>query len=114
MPTSKRLFWAVEADGDVIAEGRFGSWMFGKDHIDEDITDRKQLRLRVRTENGMNEHGLTRDTVGSVFWGDPYFVTSDGGKIYLGDVEYITDNVDNGNGVGVDYGGGPVKIEQHE
>lgn len=114
MPTSKRLFWTVEADGETLAEGRFGSWMFGKDHVDEDITGRAQLKLRVRTEDGMNEHGLTRETVRSIFWGDPYFVTADGEKLYLGDIEYTTENVDNGNGVGVDYGGGPVKIEQHE
>lgn len=112
--TSKRLFWAVEADGETIAEGKFGSWMFGRDHIDEDISGRAKLRLRVRTEDGMNDHALVRDTVRSIFWGDPRFVTEDGSEIYLADMSYETDNVDNGNGPGVDYAGGPVKIEQKE
>lgn len=114
MLTSKRLFWSVEADGETIAEGKFGSWMFGKDHIDEEISGRKQLKLHVRTEDGMNDHWLVRETVSSIFWGDPYFVDENGEKMYLADIEYTTDNVDNGNGVGVDYGGGPVKIQQQE
>ena len=110
-PVSKRLFYCVEGDETLLAEGKFGAWVLGRQHIDVDVTDKKVIRLSVRTEDGMIDHNLTKETVRTIFWGDPYFVTGDGSKIYLADMEYATENVDNGNGVGVDYEGGPVKIQ---
>ncbi len=113
-PVSKRLFWSVEADGDTAAEGKFGAWIFGREHIDIDITGKKELKLRVRTEDGQADHGLILETVKTVFWGDPYFETADGEKVYLADVPYTTENVDSGMGIGVDYGGGPVKLQAQQ
>lgn len=110
-PVSKRLFYSVEADGETIADGKFGAWILGRDHIDIDISGKSELRLHVRTEDGQVDHALVKETVRTIFWGDPYFVTSSGKKLYLADTSYKTDNIDNGNGIGVDYEGGPVKIQ---
>ena len=110
-PVSKRLLYSVESDGEVLTDGRFGAWILGREHIDVDVTGRKTISLHVRTEDGKNDHHLVRETVSSIFWGDPYFITKNGDKIYLADIEYSTENIDNGNGIGVDYGGGPVKIQ---
>lgn len=108
---SKRLYYRAEADGTEIAGGKFGAWILGREHIDADIAGKKELRLYVRTEDGEIEIGQPGDTVKTIFWGDPYFITESGEKLYLADMEYTTSNIDNGNGAGIDYGGGPVKIQ---
>ncbi len=110
-PVSKRLFYSVMADGEIIADGKFGAWIFGRHHIDADVSGKHELKLTVRTEDGMVDHSNVPETVKTIFWGDPYFITADGEKIYLADIAYITQNVDMGSGIGVDYDGGPVKIE---
>ncbi len=110
-PVSKRLFYRVEADGATAAEGKFGAWILGRDHVDIDVRGKKQLKLFVRTEDGQVDHSVIKETVRTVFWGDPYFETENGEKKYLADIEYMTENIDCGNGIGVDYGGGPVKIQ---
>ncbi len=109
-PVSKRLFYSVEADGEKLAEGRFGAWILGRDHIDIDVSGRKKLLLRVRTEEGMLDNG-PENTIKTIFWGDPYFETMSGERIYLADMDHTTDNVDCGRGIGVDYEGGPVRIQ---
>jgi hypothetical protein len=110
-PISKRLFYSVAADGETLADGKFGAWIFGRRYIDVDITGRSKLTLHVRTEDGMVDHNNAPETLKSIFWGDPYFILENGEKIYMSEIKYDTRNVDCGNGAGVDYGGGPVKIE---
>lgn len=109
-PVSKRLFYSVKSGERVLTDGKFGAWILGREHIDVDISGLKTLSLCVRTEDGKNDHHIVRETKPSIFWGDPYFVTADGEKIYLADGDYTTENVNNGLGIGVDYEGGPVKI----
>ena len=110
-PVSKRLFYSVEADGEEIAGGKFGAWILGRDHIDADISGKSVLKLHVRTEDGQIDHAAIKETVRTIFWGDAHFITESGETVYLADIPYETDNIDNGNGIGVDYGGGPVKIQ---
>lgn len=113
-PISKRLFYRVTADGETLKEDKFGAWIFGKHHIDVDIAGRNTLNLYVRAEDGKVEHDNVPETIKSIFWGDPHFILENGDKLYLSDIEYETENVDCGKGIGVDYGGGPVKIEMTE
>ncbi|MBQ7573517.1 MAG: hypothetical protein IJT23_04595 [Clostridia bacterium] len=108
---SKRLYYSVEADGKNIADGKLGAWILGREHIDTDVSGAHTLKISVRTEDGTIDHALVRKTQKTIFLGDPYFVTDTGDKVYLSDMEYTTENVDNGMGVGVDYQGGPVKIQ---
>ncbi len=110
-PVSKRLFYSVTADGETIAEGKFGAWILGRDHIEADVKGKRSVQLHVRTEDGTIDHNLVKETVRTIFWGDPYFETADGGKVYLSELRYGTENIDCGNGIGVDYAGGPVKIQ---
>ncbi len=110
-PVSKRLFYSVEGDDKTIAEGAFGAWILGRDHIEADVDGIKQLKLHTRTENGKIDHHLVGDTLKTIFWGNPYFETADGQIVYLSDMDYSTENIDNGNGVGIDYAGGPVRIQ---
>lgn len=109
-PVSKRLFYRVDGDGKTIAEGKFGAWILGRDHIDADVAGMKTISLHVRTEDGMLDNG-PENTIKTIFWGDPYFVTESGEKIYLADMVYSTENIDRGRGIGRDYEGGPVKIQ---
>lgn len=110
-PISKRLFYNVDADGETLAEGKFGAWIFGKHHIDVEVKGKSILTLHTCIEDGQVDHYSVPETIKSIFWGNPYFVLENGDKKYLADMEYKTDNVDFGNGVGIDYDGGPVKIE---
>ncbi|MDO5396980.1 MAG: hypothetical protein Q4G33_03540 [bacterium] len=108
---SKRLYYKAEADGEQIAGGKFGAWILGRDHIDADVSGKKELKLYTRTEDGEVEIGTPGNTIKTIFWGDPYFITKRGEKIYLAELKYTTSNIDKGNGIGVDYGGGSVKIQ---
>ncbi len=110
-PVSKRLFYSVTADGETVADGKFGAWILGRDHIEADVSGKKTVQLHVRTEDGTIDHNLIKETVKTIFWGDPYFETADGGRVWLSELEYSTENVDRGMGIGVDYAGGPVKIQ---
>lgn len=103
-PISKRLFYRVTADGQTLKEDKFGAWIFGKHHIDVDIAAGITLNLYVRAEDGKVEHDNVPETIKSIFWGDPHFILENGDKLYLSDIEYETENVDCGKGIGVDYG----------
>ena len=111
---AKKLWYSVRSGDEVLADGKFGAWMFGRGHVDVDVSGRSELSLHVKTEDGIIDHNNQFESLKTIFWGDPYFETADGGKIYLADMAYETENVDGGFGAGVDYEGGPVKIEQEE
>lgn len=101
-PVNKRLHYEVLGDGELLDEGRFGAWILGKRRIAAPLRGRSKLELRVRTE------GAKRKTV---FWGDPVIVLADGRRLPLSSLPVRKSNVDDGNGSGVDYYGGPVHLE---
>lgn len=106
----KRLYYEVRGDGKVLADGQFGAWILGRDDLDLPVEGVRTLELRVKTEEGYGEHGVRKTSEKTIFWGDPYLETADGSKVYLSELPLRMDNTDPGNGVGVDYFGGPVKI----
>ncbi len=110
-PVNKRLTYRVEADGEIIHGGRFGAWILGRDDIKVNIEGRNELKLYVKTERAYREVDTEADFEKTIFWGDPCIITKSGEKIYLCDLPYTTENVDNGNGIGVDYFGGDVTIQ---
>lgn len=110
-PVNKRLTYRVEADGETVADGKLGTWILGRDDVSVDVEGKKEIKLFVKTEKAFREADWTADFVNTIFWGDPYFTTKSGEKIYLADVPYKCQNVDMGNGVGVDYFGGDVTIQ---
>lgn len=111
MPVNKRLRYRVETDGKISAEGKFGAWILGRDHVHVDLRDKTELKLVVKTERAFRETDELADFEKTIFWGDPYIMTKSGEKIYLSDMEYKSENVDFGCGVGKDYFGGNVKIQ---
>ncbi len=110
-PVNKRLTYRVEADGETVADGKFGAWILGRDKVNINIEGKKELKLVVKTEKAFVETDVESDFEKTVFWGDPYITVKSGDKIYLADMPYKTENVDNGNGIGVDYFGGDVTIQ---
>lgn len=99
---NKRLSYAVRGDGATLTEGQFGAWILGKHEVSVPLTGIRELSLQVRVEGAKKK---------TVFWGDPYIVTKDGSKIHLSALPARYDNVDHGNGTGVDYYSGPVHLE---
>lgn len=106
----KRLEYEVRGDGKVLAEGKFGAWILGRDDLELPLEGVAVLELRVSTEEGTGEHGVRKSSEKTVFWGDPYVETKSGEILYLADLPLLTENTDPGNGTGVDYFGGPVKL----
>lgn len=106
----KRLFYEVRGDGHKLAEGKFGAWILGRDDLDISLKETHILELAVRVEAGVGEHGVTKSFAKTIFWGDPYVENAAGDRFYLADLPLTVENTDSGNGVGVDYEGGPVKI----
>ncbi|MDF2938366.1 MAG: hypothetical protein K0Q90_3739 [Paenibacillaceae bacterium] len=110
----KRLEYQVIGDGKVLAEGKFGAWILGRDDLKVPLEGVAALELRVRTEEGIGEHGIRKTSEKTIFWGDPYVETEDGEILYLADLPLLTENTDPGNGIGVDYFGGPVKLASRQ
>lgn len=108
---NKRLTYKVETDGECAASGAFGAWILGRDSVSVDLTNKSELRLRVKVEKAYTETDVISDYEKTIFWGDPYIITGKGEKIYLSQLEYKSENADCGNGIGVDYFGGPVTIQ---
>ncbi|VGO16545.1 hypothetical protein PDESU_05136 [Pontiella desulfatans] len=98
-----RKFWyTVQGDGQVLAEGKFGAWILGRDAIDVSLEGLKTLKLVTKTDASAKKKTL--------FWGNPVIVTQDGKEIPLSGVELVTDQIAAVPEVGKDYYGGPVKL----
>ncbi|WP_028611612.1 hypothetical protein [Paenibacillus harenae] len=106
----KKLYYSVIADSRTLANGKFGSWILGRDDLDLSVKGVQTLELRVRTEAVEGEHGFPIKSEKTIFWGDPYFVMENGEICYLADLPFEYKNVDPGYGIGLDYFGGPVKL----
>ncbi|QUL53413.1 hypothetical protein KDC22_23900 [Paenibacillus tritici] len=109
-PVDKRLFYEVKGDGNTLANGQFGAWIFGREDLELAIEGMQCLELRVRTEAGIGDNGIPKAAAKTVFWGDPYLETATG-RIYLSKLPLAAENTDPGNGPGVDYYGGPVRLD---
>lgn len=108
---NKQLFYRVTADGQGLASGRFGAWIFGREHVDVALAGKRTLELAVRVKDVEFEKNVPQHAKNTIFWGDPYLVTEDGEKKYLSELAYTAVNTDPGHGVGLDYEGGPVKLQ---
>ncbi len=106
----KQLWYEVNGDGKILAEGQFGAWILGRDDIGVSVAGIETLQLRVRIAEVWDENNFITKSEKTVFWGDPYLITDVGEKIMLADLPLRYDNVDQGFGIGVDYAGGPVKL----
>jgi hypothetical protein len=107
----KQLEYAVIGDGKQLAAGHFGAWVLGRDDIALDITGMQEIVLRVKVTKVIEEKLFVAECMKTVFWGDPRIIDGKGNAIYLSSLKYETENIDAGNGPGIDYYGGPVSIQ---
>jgi hypothetical protein len=107
----KQLEYAVEGDGACLAKGRFGAWVLGRDDISVSVKGVQELILRVHVHKVIWENQFITECLKTVFWGDPRIIDSRGNHAYLSQLTVETENLDPGNGTGIDYYGGPVKIQ---
>lgn len=98
---NKRLSYRILGDRKTLAQGRLGAWIIGKKDIDVTISGLKELVLEVKVDAAQKK---------TVFWGDPHVLTAAGEKILLSSLPIRYENVDEGNGIGHDYDGGPVHL----
>lgn len=118
---NKRLYWKVcavmekdKASGEqevVLAEGKFGAWILGKETVDVELDGVKKLYLKVFTEDGRQGDLYEYESLKTIFWGDPVIETADHQKLAMADLAYLCENTDEGCGVGKDYEGGRVTIQ---
>jgi hypothetical protein len=99
----KRKFWySVKGDDQLLAEGKFGAWILGRDEINVSLEGVKTLTLTTKTDASPKKKTL--------FWGNPVLVTADGKEIALSELKLSYDQIDSAPKSGVDYYGGPVKM----
>lgn len=108
---NKDLYYQVLTDGTVREEGAFGSWILGREEVDIDISGCMELELRVKVEDVEFEPFIVYPSRKTVFWGNPEIVLEDGTKIPFSLLHLEYENTDQGNGIGTDYYGGPVKLQ---
>ena len=99
--TQKRLFYSVSGDGKKLAEGKFGSWILGREKIDVPVEGVKELVLVTRTELAQKP---------TLFWGDAVVVTRDGKRIPVASLPQKREGLLEAPAPGEDYFGGPIKL----
>ena len=104
------LEYGVEADGRCLDEGAFDAWILGRGECDVDISGAQKLRLSVKNGVQYNEAGREVKTPQALFWGQADIILKDGSILHLSDLNYTTENIDEGQGIGCDYCGGRVTI----
>lgn len=98
----------------VLAEGKFGTWILGKETVDVALDGVKKLYLKVFTEDGRQGDLYEYESLKTIFWGDPVIETTDHQKLAMADLTYTCENTDEGCGIGKDYEGGRVTIQAEE
>ena len=98
----------------VLAEGKFGAWILGKETVDVALDGVKKLYLKVFTEDGLQGDLYEYESLKTIFWGDPVIETVDHQKLAMSDLAYTCENTDEGCGIGKDYEGGRVTIQAEE
>ncbi len=98
----------------VLAEGKFGAWILGKETINVALDGVKKLYLKVFTEDGLQGDLYEYESLKTIFWGDPVIETADHQALAMAKLAYICENTDEGCGVGKDYEGGRVTIQAEE
>ena len=121
---NKRLYWKVcavmekdKASGEqevVLAEGKFGAWILGKEIVDVALDGVKKLYLKVFTEDGRQGDLYEYKSLKTIFWGNPVIETKNKKKLDMSELVYLCENTYEGRGVGKDYEGGRVTIQAEE
>lgn len=98
----KRLWYAVRGDGKTLGEGKFGSWLLGRDDVDVSVEGVKVLEFETKTQLAKRP---------TLFWLNARLITRDGREIPVSQLAAKMTNIQRAATPGVDYFGGPVKVQ---
>jgi len=106
--------YSVEADGYMVKSGGFDGWILGKEEVTVDLKGARELKFHIKNGDSSDEHGNPVTTPQAIFLGFAELEREDGSVIRLSELDYQTENIDNGFGEGRDYQNGRVVIEGEE
>lgn len=101
LQTAKKLWYAVRADGQTLAEGQFGAWILGADRIDVPLDGKKILELETRVDSVKNK---------TIFWADAVIVAAEGKEIPLAQLPLQYEGLAPAENLSQDYDGGKICI----
>ncbi|MDW7691192.1 alginate lyase family protein [Flammeovirgaceae bacterium SG7u.111] len=99
---NKRVWFSIEADNQTLLNDSTGAWVLGAKNIELDITGKKELVLTTKVDKSRNN---------TIFWGNAKLVLKDGSEVFVSSLSVKYKNMLQPTSAGVDYYGGPVKIE---
>jgi hypothetical protein len=99
---NKKVWFSVTADGETLLDDKTGAWILGAKDIELNIVGKQQLVLTTKTEKPRNN---------TLFWGDAKLVLKDGSEVFVSSLPATYTNILQPETVGMDYYGGPVKIQ---
>lgn len=100
---NKHLWYEVIADGNAVVRDSTGAWILGSKKISVDISGSKQLVLTTKTPGKYNNN--------TIFWGNAKVILKDGSEVFLASLPAKFENILLPEQKGLDYYGGPVKIQ---
>ncbi len=99
----KQVDYAIEADGQQLAQGCFGAWILGSDTISVPLQGKKSMQITIKTNR-------RQDRRKTLMLANAYVVTASGQRIPLSSLSAECHNVAPVAAPGLDYEGGPVTI----
>ncbi len=99
---NKKLWYRIVADGQTFLNDSTGAWILGSKNIELNIAGKKELELTTKVDNSKNN---------TIFWGNAKLVLKDGSEVFVSSLPVKYTNMLVPDTAGVDYYGGPVKIQ---
>ncbi len=99
---NKKLWYKVAADGQTLLNDSTGAWVLGAKDIELDIAGKKELILTTQ---------VGKSKTNTIFWGNAKLVLKGGSEVFVSSLPVKYNNMLKPTSIGVDYYGGPVKIE---
>jgi hypothetical protein len=100
---NKQVWFTVSADNKTLVNDSTGAWILGSKNISVDLSGTKQLELSTKTPGRYSNN--------TIFWGNAKVILSDGSERFIKDLPLQYDNILLPDNDGLDYYGGPVKIQ---
>ncbi|WP_372772887.1 hypothetical protein [Mangrovibacterium sp.] len=99
---NKRVWYSVAADQQILVNDSTGAWVLGAKDVEVDVAGKNELVLTTEVGNSENN---------TIFWGNAKVVLKDGSEVFLSSLPVRYNNMLQPAAVGLDYYGGPVKIQ---
>jgi len=108
------LRYRIELDKTIVRQGEFDGWILGKDEVCVSLKGVKELKIYIWNGDSSDELGNPVTTPQAIFLGFAELEKEDGTIVKLSDLNYQTENIDSGFGIGRDYQNGRVLIQGEE